>query len=196
MIRKLTDSISAKIREAGMRATSERRPVHGIEVWILNDGEFASTPALFDRMEAALGLVARHTPWRLRAMRRDFSRIFLLRQDGVRALLDAEGVCRLDTYFVATFAPEQVASSIVHEGVHARLRRGGRTVPRDLIAWEERLCRKAELAFGLRLPDGESSAAVVQRARAALSLPDHDVAPLAGDIQLRRRRPRGHGGLA
>jgi hypothetical protein len=188
MIRKLTDPIAARIREAGMRAVSERRHVHGVEVWILNDGEFASTDELFDKMEAALGLVAHHTPWRLSAMRRDFTRIYLLRQDGVRALLDTEGVCRLDTYFVATFTAEQVASSVVHEGVHARLRRGGRRVPRDLIAWEERLCRRAELGFGLRLPNGD---AVVERARASLALDDHDVAPLAGDIQLRRRRPRG-----
>lgn len=193
MLRKLTDPIAARLREAGMRAISERRAIHGIEVWIANDGEFASTEALFEKMQAALDLVARHTPWRLNAMRRDFTRIFLLRQDGVRALLDAEGVCRLDTYFVATFAAGQVASSIVHEGVHARLRRGGRTVPRDLIAWEERLCRRAELRFGLRLPDG---AAVVDRARAALAGSDADVAPLAGDIQLRQRRPRGTGRLA
>lgn len=196
MIRKLTDPLAARLRKAAARAASERRDVHGIEVWILNDGQFASTTALFETMETALGLVARHTPWRLRAMRRDFTRVFLLRMDGVRALLDGERACRLDTYFVATFAAEQVASSIVHEGVHARLRRGGRVMPRDLIAWEERLCRKAELAFGLRLPDGEAAAAVVQRARAALSLSDHDVAPLAGNIPLRQRRPRGNDGLA
>jgi hypothetical protein len=196
MIRKFTDPLAARLRKAATRAASERRDIHGIEVWILNDGQFASTDALFGTMEAALGLVARHTPWRLRAMRRDFARIFLLRMDGVRALLDGERVCRLDTYFVATFAAEQVASSIVHEAVHARLRSNGRTMPRDLIAWEERLCRKAELAFGLRLPVGEASAAVVQRARAALTLSDHDVAPLAGGIQLRTRRPRGNDRLA
>jgi hypothetical protein len=193
MIRRLTDPLAARLRKAATRAASERRTLHGIEVWILNDGQFASTEALFGTVRAALDLAARHAPWRLSAMRRDFTRIFLLRMDGVRALLDAERVCRLDTYFVAKFAAEQVASSIVHEGVHARLRRGGRTVPRDLIAWEERLCRKAELAFGLRLPNG---AAVVERARVSLTLPDHDVAPLAGDIQLRQRRPRGPGRLA
>ncbi|HEX6367772.1 MAG TPA: hypothetical protein VF006_02490 [Longimicrobium sp.] len=179
-------------QEALLRASSEVRGIHGIEVWLINDGEFATSDALFRRTAAALQLIADHAPWRLNAMRRDFARILLRRQDGCRALLDTMGSCSLDTYFVATFAPEPVASSIVHEGVHARLRRGGRRVPRDLIAWEERLCRKAELAFGLRLPDG---GAVVQRARAALSLSDHDVAPLAGDIQLRRRRPRGPGGL-
>ena len=179
--------------DALLRAVSERRRIHGLDVWMINDGEFATSEALFDKMAAALQLIADHSPWRLSAMRRDFAPILLTRQEGFRAQFDALGNCGLDTYFVAMFAAEQVASSIVHEGVHARLRRGGNRVPRDLIAWEERLCRKAELAFGRRLPHG---AAVVERALASLSLPDHDVAPLAGGIQLRQRRPRGTGGLA
>ena len=68
-----------------------------------------------------------------------------------------------------------------------------RTPPRDLIAWEERLCRKAELAFGLRLPNG---AAVVERARASLALSDQDVAPTAVGVRFRNRRPRGGDRLA
>jgi hypothetical protein len=194
MIRKFLTDPQAWAEEALLRASSERRTLHGIEVWLINDGEFATSAELFDRVDAALRLIADHAPWRLNAMRGDFARVLMHRQKGVRAMFDAMRSCSLDTYFVATFPAEQVASSIVHEGVHARLRRGGRQVPRDLIAWEERLCRKAELAFGLRLPDGD---AVVERARAALTLSDHDVAPLAGDIQLRRRRPRrGTDGLA
>ncbi len=193
MIRRLIDGVETLAQEAVLRAASERRRIHGIDVWIVNDGEFASTEALFEKIGAALDLVARHTPWRLGPMRRDFARILLIRQDGVRAMLDAARNCSLDTYFVATFAAEQVASSIVHEGVHARLRRGGRQMPRDLIAWEERLCRKAELAFGLRLPNG---AAVADRARAALAGSDAQIAPLAGDIRLRSRRPRGNERLA
>lgn len=181
------------VQEAMLRAASERRRIHGIDVWMINDGRFATSEQLFQKIEAALQLVADHTPWRLKAMLRDFSRIFMYRQEGVRALFDHRRQCSLDTYFVATFPAEQVASSIVHEGVHARLRRGGRTPPRDLIAWEERLCRKAELAFGLRLPNG---AAVVERARASLSLPDQDVAPTAVGVQFRNRRPRGGDRLA
>ncbi|MBW3571272.1 MAG: hypothetical protein KY467_09210 [Gemmatimonadetes bacterium] len=188
MIRKFLEDPQGWAQEALLRAQSERRRIHGIDVWLINDRQFATSDELFDRVAAALQLVTEYAPWRLNAMRRDFSRIFMQRQDGVRALFDQMRNCSLDTYFVATFAAEQVASSIVHEAVHARLRRGGRTVPRDLIAWEERLCRKAELAFGLRLPNG---AAVVQRARASLTLSDRDVAPLAGDIELRVRRPRG-----
>ncbi|HEU4882127.1 MAG TPA: hypothetical protein VFT45_07780 [Longimicrobium sp.] len=196
MIRKFLADPQAWAQEALLRSMSERRSIHGIDVWLINDRQFATSDELFDKITAALQLVAHHAPWRLKAMRRDFARIFMHRQEGVRALFDPMRNCSLDTYFVATFAAEQVAASIVHEGVHARLRSNGRTMPRDLIAWEERLCRKAELAFGLRLPESEASAAVVQRARAALSLSDHDVAPLAGDIQLRTRRPRGGDGLA
>ena len=188
MIRRAIAAPEAVGQEDRLRAASERRQIHGLEVWLVNDGQFADSETLFDRTAAALQLVAHHAPWRLRAMRRDFARVLVIRQDGCRALLDAMGSCSLDTYFVATFPPEQVASSIVHEGVHARLRRGGRRIPRELIAWEERLCRRAELAFGLRLPDG---AAVVERARASLALSDHEIAPLAGNVRLRGRRPGG-----
>ncbi|HEX2080470.1 MAG TPA: hypothetical protein VHG08_22395 [Longimicrobium sp.] len=188
MIRRAIAGPEAVGQEDRLRAASERRQIHGLEVWLVNDGQFADSETLFGRTAAALQLVADHAPWRLAAMRRDFARVLVIRQDGCRALLDAMGNCSLDTYFVATFPPEQVASSIVHEGVHARLRRGGRRMPRELIAWEERLCRRAELAFGRRLPNG---AAVVERARASLALSDHEIAPLAGNVRLRGRRSRG-----
>jgi hypothetical protein len=42
---------------------------------------------------------------------------------------------------------------------------------------EERLCRKAELAFGLSLPS-ELGAPVVERALACLELADEEVAPV------------------
>jgi hypothetical protein len=185
MFRRLMQEVTARAEEARVRSASERRRMHGIEVWVMNDGLHASTGAMFDKIAAALDLVAAVQPWRIGGMQRDFSRIFVRQNTGCRAMFDLERSCVLDTYFVAAFAPAQVASSIVHEGVHARLRRGGRTVPADLIAWEERLCRKAELGFGLRVPGGE---AVVERARGALALSDAEVAPLAGNIRLRETR--------
>lgn len=171
---------------------SQRRVMHGMEVWVRNDYLHASDPEMFAKIAAALDLIHGAQPWRMPMLRRDFARIVVRQNTGVRAMFEHSGNCVLDTFFVATFTPAQVASSIVHEGVHARLRRGGRAVPPELIAWEERLCRRAELGFGLRVPDG---AAVVERARQSLALSDADVAPLAGNVRLRPTRRRGLHGL-
>lgn len=190
MIRRLVQHAIAHLRTVENGALGNRRQIHGIEVVVRNDHLHASTAAMLDKVQAALDLIARARPWRIPMLRRDFARIVIRQNTGCRAVFEHSGSCVLDTFFVATFAPAQVASSIVHEGVHARLRRGGRVVPPELIAWEERLCRRAELGFGLRIPDG---AAVVERARNALALPDRDIAPLAGDIRLRPTRPRRRG---
>lgn len=73
-----------------------------------------------------------------------------------------------------------VASSIVHEGVHARVDRfvhrlGDPSRQRDR-AREERLCRSAELSFGHSLPPG-LGAPVIERALQSLALADEEVAP-------------------
>jgi hypothetical protein len=73
-------------------------------------------------------------------------------------------------------SPAPVAASILHEGMHARVdRMGVRREGRDR-AKEERLCRRAELEFGLALPH-ELGADVVLRARESLMLADENVAP-------------------
>jgi hypothetical protein len=81
---------------------------------------------------------------------------------------------------VAEFTPAQVASSIIHEGVHARVHRMGERLRFDWaardMAREERLCRRAELAFGEALPP-ELGAPVIARAAQSLTLADHEVAP-------------------
>ena len=72
--------------------------------------------------------------------------------------------------------PATVASTIIHEGMHARVHRMGVSeVGRDR-AHEERICRRAELEFGRSLPAAEG-APVVERALASLQLADEDVAP-------------------
>ena len=79
-----------------------------------------------------------------------------------------------------------VASSIVHEGIHARVEcMGVRREGRDR-AREERLCRKAELDFGRAL-DPALGAPVVERALQSLALSDSDVAPVI-DWQDAQRR--------
>ena len=183
----MMQALAHRASQAPADTGPERRVLRGIHVWVVNDREHASMEALFEKAAEALDRIAGAQPWRIGMMRRDFARIVIRQNTGCRALFDTAGSCVLDTFFVATFPPAQVAASIVHESVHARLRRGGRAVPAELIAWEERLCRRAELGFGMRVPDGT---AVVERARAALALSDADVAPLAGGIHLRPTRRR------
>lgn len=73
-------------------------------------------------------------------------------------------------------SPATVASSIVHEGIHARVDlMGVRRENRDR-AKEERLCRRAELEFGRALPN-ELGRPVIDRALGTLSLADDEVAP-------------------
>jgi hypothetical protein len=89
-----------------------------------------------------------------------------------------------------------VASTIVHEGMHARVRQysaiGTRqaSAPRETLepdrAREERICRRAELEFGQSLPR-DIGDPVVQRALESLALDDSDVAP-AIDWNLAQQR--------
>ena len=84
-----------------------------------------------------------------------------------------------------TAAP--VASSILHEGVHARVYAMGVYRTSAELPREERLCRRAELAFGQALPP-ELGAPVVERALASLSLDDRGVAPLVDWQEAQRRQ--------
>jgi len=86
----------------------------------------------------------------------------------------------LELTFMANeqFSDSQVAACLIHEGMHARLdqlsEKYGVTPFAEARARHERICRRAELDFGLAVPDGEL---VVQRARDSLMLADDEVAP-------------------
>jgi hypothetical protein len=83
-----------------------------------------------------------------------------------------------------TAAP--VASSILHEGMHARVHAMCSDAPRDR-AREERLCRRVELEFGRALPV-ELGAPVIERAIGSLELADDDVAPTIDWAEAQRRQ--------
>jgi hypothetical protein len=72
----------------------------------------------------------------------------------------------------------------VHEATHARIAAMCGPLPEELRAREERLCRNAELELGLALPDGT---VVVERARSALGMSDHNVAPVIDWAEAARR---------
>jgi hypothetical protein len=158
----------------------ETRIIQGIRVEVLNTRDDVSTERVFRRAEAVIERVRQYQPWRLAHIRRDIAGILVIRYACRAAYFPDQQVCMLELTFMANeqFSDSQVAASFVHEGMHARLDRlsakYGVTPFAAARARHERICRRAELDFGLAVPDG---APVVQRAVESMRLADEEVAP-------------------
>jgi hypothetical protein len=151
---------------------------HGIGVELLNTRPDIATTDALARLHEALDLIHAYQPWRLRHLARDVRAIRVERFACRGAFIPDERVIITELTFLARrdISAAPVASSILHEGVHARVHAMGVARTGRDSAREERLCRRAELAFGYALP-AELGAPVVERALASLSLDDQDVAP-------------------
>jgi hypothetical protein len=168
------------------RLSTDSRTVRGVQVTVVNTRPDIDTERVFQKLDGALGVIERYQPLRLRRFRRDVSGIIVKRFACRAAFFGDTRQCLIELTFAGEgrFSDAQVAASIVHEGVHARLLTMGLAGHPGCQAREERLCRKAELELGLAVPNGE---AVVERALASLSLEDVDVAP-AVDWQVAEQR--------
>ncbi len=166
--------------------SSEERSLGGFAVRIVNSRPDIDSDAVFQRMDAALEMIARHQPRAYRRMRCDFQSILVQRYPCRAAYFPEPRICLIELTFTVNpeFTVAQIASSIVHEGVHARVRQMCTTYDPRQLPREERLCRKAELAFGLAIPGGEP---VVRRALESLALADDDVAPVIDWAEAQRR---------
>ncbi len=155
---------------------TEQYSVHGMPVRVVNTRADIPTDEVIRRLTAALDLIAAHAPRRYRRLRQDFSGFLVQRFACRGAFLPDSRECLVELTFSVNprHALPEIAASIVHEATHARVARMCRGRRPDQHAREERLCRRAELEFGLALPDGD---VVVQRARDSLALGDTDVAP-------------------
>jgi hypothetical protein len=156
------------------------RVVDGIPVGVINTREDVDTARVFRRAESVIRRIAEYQPWRLAHLRRDVAGILVERYPCRAAYLPDRRLCLLELTFMANeqFSDSQVAASLVHEGMHARLdrlsARYGVTPFASARARHERICRRAELDWGLAVPDGEP---VVRRALESMQLADEDVAP-------------------
>lgn len=183
----------AKIRSALGDHPSAGEPVvydvRGFTVVVDNTRPDIATDVVLQRLDDALDLIEQHQPWRLAHLRRDLSHFVVARFPCRGAFFPEQRACMTELTFLArtdiTAAP--VASSILHEGMHARVHAMGvDPVTRDR-AREERLCRRVELEFGLMLPR-ELGAPVIERAAASLQLDDDDVAPTVDWAEAQRRQ--------
>lgn len=169
--------------------SGEVHEVLGVRVVVFNTRPDIATDAVLVRLEEALALIELAQPWRLAHLRRDVRQIVVMRYACRGAWMPAQGSVMTELTFLARtdIGAETVASSILHEGVHARVdRMGVRADARDR-AREERICRRAELAFGEALPP-RIGAPVIERALASLALGDSDVAPVIDPSEALRRQ--------
>jgi hypothetical protein len=152
--------------------------VLGFTVVVDNTRADIATVDVVERLAEALELIERHQPWRVRHLRRDLKQIRVMRYPCRGAYFPDHRACMVELTFLARrdIGAATVASTIVHEGLHARVHAMcDPDVPRDR-AHEERICRRAELEFGQALP-ADIGAPVVQRALESLALADEEVAP-------------------
>lgn len=163
--------------------------LRGFTVVVENSRPDIVTSDVLERLDDALELVERYQPWRLQHLRRDLEQIRVLRYPCRGAYFPGERACMVELTFLARrdIGPATVASTIVHEGMHARVHRMGVSEDARDRAHEERICRRAELEFGEALPP-DIGAPVVERALASLQLDDEGVAPeIDWDEAMRRQ---------
>jgi hypothetical protein len=174
--------------EPVITAAPETHAVRGFRVVIENTRPDIETNVVLDRLDDALALIEQYQPWRMAHLRRDLEQFWVVRFPCRGAYFPETRTCMTELTFLArtdiTAAP--VASSIIHEGMHARTFQMIATESHD-SAREERICRRAELDFGGALPF-ELAAPVIERARASLELSDDEVAPTIDWVEAQRRQ--------
>jgi hypothetical protein len=165
---------------------AESRDVRGLPVTLYNTRPDIDSEDVFARLDAALGLVEQYQPWHFRRLRRDFARIVVRRFPCRGAYFPESRTCLVELTFTVnpSFTPAQVAATILHEAMHARLANAGVRYDPSAAAKHERFCRRAEVEFGTLVPGG---APIVERALASLDSSDEEVAP-AIDWELAARR--------
>ncbi len=172
----LRDLLPPALRDRYDANRSVRREIDGVPVWFLNERDDIDNAQLESRFIEAVALIGRYMPRNLRRLRRDVQCIWVKRWPNRGVFFHDTRIMVIDTTFVVnpTFTLAQVAATILHEGVHARVTAMRVDRRHTNIADEERMCRRAEIAFGEQAPGG---APVVARAREILGLSDAEVAP-------------------
>ena len=169
-----------KLRDALASAADDRfttrRNVRGLPVVVVNTRPDIDTEHVLARVDEALGLIEQYQPWHFRRFRRDFAELWVRRYPCRGAYLSQFKACLVELTFSVNpeFTAAQVAATILHEAMHARLDRCRIEHTPENAAKHERFCRRAEIEFGRVVPGGGP---IVARALASLDAPDEDVAP-------------------
>src|ERR1700682_1819509 len=154
-----------------------RHDVLGIPVIVNNTRPDIDTNAVIARLERCLSLIEHYVPHHFRHLRRDFAYIVVQRFACRGAYFHEQRACLVELTFTVNpeFSDAEVAATILHEAMHARLHTLGFPLEMEDRAKQERFCRRAEIEFGLLVPNGER---VVERAQWTVDQSDEDVAPV------------------
>jgi hypothetical protein len=173
----LGGTLAQWFQRQGLRLLTRHCVVRGFPTVIVNSRPDIETKAVIGRLDAALALLEAYVPHHYRRLRRDFAG-FLVERRAYRGAFDvATRTCLVELTFIVNpgFTLSQVAATILHEAMHARLFARHIAEARGQRHRQERFCRRAEIEFGEVAPDG---APIVQRAIDALRLSDEEIAPV------------------
>jgi hypothetical protein len=182
---RLRDLLQAIVGQPADPARSHH-DVRGIPVAIDNTRPDIDTADVLARLERTLALIERYVPHHFRHLKRDFAYIVVQRFACRGAYFHEQRACLVELTFTVNpdFSDAEVAATILHEAMHARLHQLGFPLEMEDRARQERFCRRAEIEFGRLVPGGEQ---VVERARWTVDQSDEDVAPVI-DPNLAARR--------
>jgi hypothetical protein len=161
---------------SGQPDAATSHEVLGIPVIVYSVRPDIDTSAVIARLERSLSLIAEYVPHDFRHLKRDFAYIVVQRFACRGAYIHEQRACLVELTFTVNpdFSDAEVASTILHEAMHARLFALGFPLEMADRARQERFCRRAEIEFGLLAPNGER---VVERAQWTRDLSDEEVAP-------------------
>ena len=181
MIERLLNSIFG-----GRSSTIARYDVLGIPVIVENTRPDIKTEDVVARLDRALTLIRDFVPHHFRHLQRDFDHMIVKRFACRGAYFHEQRACLVELTFSVNpdFSDAEVAATILHEAMHARLHVLGFPLEMEDRARQERFCRGAEIEFGRLVPEGER---VLARAQWTSELSDEEVAPEI-DAQLAARR--------
>src|SRR5438105_11699721 len=163
-----------------------RHEVRGIPVIVDNTRPDIDTNETIARLDRSLSLIEHFTPHYSRHLKRDFAYMIVKRFACRGAYFHEQRACLVELTFSVNpdFSDAEVAATILHEAMHARLHVLGFPLEMEDRARQERFCRGAEIEFGRLVPEGER---VLARAQWTSELSDEEVAPEI-DAQLAARR--------
>ncbi len=127
---------------------SQRRPSHGIPVYVLLREDAHD---LFFALDRALSLIERLDPRRYRRIRQDVRRVVVVQRHS-DFTSPHSGTVGLAVKSIVGQKDASVALSLVHEAVHARLHRAGLRYWPDWQQRIEELCIQQQIAFVRLLP--------------------------------------------